>query len=167
MHLEFLYRLYPYISSIGTVSEFYYYYIQRDGAITYTFDRRLFNYIDNWNGIIKFYKDNKLYNKYKKELEYCYVRYLYATFIKRAINFDKKEYKEAVSVAKKNIKNNFPNYRKNSYFYKSIKGIYLLFFNESLSKIYYKLKHRNKKPSKIPLCIFLSIIVSCILKAFP
>ena len=128
--VEFIHRLIPYIKSIGTVKEPLYYYVQHEGSITKTFDKRLYNYIDNWNGIIDFYKENNFYNDYKKELEYCYVRYIYATFIKQATNYkDKDEYNKAVNTAIKNVKEKFPNYKKNKYFYKSIKGLYLVCFN--------------------------------------
>ena len=143
--VEFLYRLFPYIKSIGVIKEPLYYYVQRKGAITSTFDERLYHYIENWNGIIDFYKKNELYSEYKKESEYCYVRYLLATFIKSATNFGKEDYDIAVTTALKNIKNTFPNYRRNKYFYKSLKGIYLLLFNKTISKIYYKLKHKNRR----------------------
>lgn len=151
--VEFLYRLYPYIKSIGFVEGFYYNYVQRAGAITYTFDERLFHYIDNWNGIIDFYKNNNFYNDYRNELEYCYVRYLYATFIKRATNFDKYTYQEAVNKAIKNVKIAFPKYRKNKYFYKSLKGVYLILFNKLFSKLYYKFHHKTKKKNKKVLFI--------------
>jgi len=136
--VEFLYRLMPYIDSIGVARNYGYNYVQRDGAITKTFDDRLFHYIDNWNGIIKFYKDKKLYNEYYKELEYSYVRYLYATFIKAAANFkDKKMFDKAVSNAIRNVKEQFPKYRRNKYFYMSKKGIYLLLFNSKFATILY------------------------------
>ena len=137
--VEFLYRLISKVNSIGVVHEKFYNYVQREGAITKTFDNRLFHYIDNWNGILDYYKKNKIYDEYKLELEYCYVRYLYATFIKCASKFtDKKLYEEAVKRAIENVKVNFPNYKKNKYFYKSIKGLYLLTFNKLYSKILYK-----------------------------
>jgi len=137
--VEFLYRLISKVNSIGVVHEKFYNYVQRAGAITKTFDDRLFHYIDNWNGILDYYKKNKIYDEYKLELEYCYVRYLYATFIKSASNFtDKKLYEEAVNKAIENVKTNFPNYRKNKYFYKSLKGLYLLTFNKLYSKILYR-----------------------------
>ena len=139
--VEFLYRLYPYIKSIGVVNVPLYNYLQRYGAITRTFDKRLFHYIDNWNGIIKFYKDKGFYEEYKKELEYCYVRYLYATFIKRAVNFkDKKMFDESVIAAISNVAKNFPNYRKNKYFYKNLKGLYCILFNKFIANILYHLK---------------------------
>ena len=142
--VEFLYRLFPYINSIGVVKENLINYVQRDGAITKTFNDKVFDYISNWNGILDFYKENNFYNEYKLEIEYCYVRYLYATFINVASNFENKEsYKKAISLAIENVKNNFPSYKKNKYFYKSLKGIYLLLFNKLIAKLLYIKKHRK------------------------
>lgn len=136
--VEFLYRIFPYIKSIGTVNIPLINYVQRENSIIKTFDKRLYNYIDNFNGIVDFYKEKGFYNEYYKELEYVYVRYLYSTFIINATNFDKEEYNNAVKIAKANVKSNFPHYRRNMYFYHSLKGIYMLtfcFFSYNL--IYY------------------------------
>lgn len=142
--VEFIYRLIPYVNSIGFVNKELYHYVQREGAITKTFDKRLYNYIDNWNGIIDFYKNKKLYDEYKKELEYCYVRYLYATFVKQATNYnDKAEYNDAVDAAIKNVRSTFPKYRRNSYFYRNLKGFYLVCFNKLVSKLIYVVYRRK------------------------
>ena len=109
--VEFLYRLFPYIKSIGTIKKAFVNYVQRDGAITRTFDERVYNYIDNFNGIVEFYKAKSFYDEYYSELEYSYVRYLYMTFIKTACNFNKKEYKKARKLAKKNVLEKSPNYK--------------------------------------------------------
>ena len=141
--VEFLYRLLPYVKTIGVVHEHFNQYVQREGSITTTVNRKIYHYIDNWNGIIEFYKKNKLYDEYKLELEYCYVRYIYATFIKQASLYDYIDYQEAVTEAIKNVKKAFPKYRSNKYFYQSFKGIYLLLFNKTISKLVYKLKHKG------------------------
>ena len=139
--VEFLYRLFPYLNSIGIVDSIFYHYVQRKGAITKTFDERLFDYISNWNGIIDYYKKNNYYKEYYKELEYCYVRYLYATFIKQSLNYkDKKMFNKAVNKATINVKKHFPKYRKNKYFYKNLKGLYLLLFNKFTANILYIIK---------------------------
>jgi len=135
--VEFLYRLFPYINTIGTVKKPLINYVQREGAITKTFDKRLYNYIDNWNGIVEFYKKKGFYDEYKDEIEYCYCRYLLATFLKQAANFNKSDYKVAVNEALNNIKLNFPNYKKNKYLNKSFKGIYIKFFNKFFANILY------------------------------
>lgn len=142
--VEFLYRLYPYIKTIGFVNEIFNYYVQREGSITRTFDKRLLCYVDNWNGIIEFYKKNNFYDKYTNELEYVYVKYLYASFIKQTSNYkDKKMFDETVKMAKDNVKERFPKYRTNNYFYRSIKGIYLVLFNNLFANIIFYLRRRK------------------------
>ena len=64
--------------------------------------------------------------------------------VKGMINFkDYNKYKNGVELAITNVKRNFPNYRKNKYFYRSLKGIYLLLFNKCIASILYKLKSKN------------------------
>ena len=141
--VEFLYKVIPNINSMGYIEKPLYYYYQRFDSESRMFDKRIFDYIENWNGIIEYYKNLNLYNKFKLELEYCYVRYLYATFISRAATLKNKEdYKNAYNLAKVNVKNNFPHYRKNKYFYMSIKGIYLIFFNSLIAEIIYSRKRK-------------------------
>ena len=140
--VEFLYRLFPYIKSIGTIKRPFVNYVQREGAITRTFDKRVYNYIDNFNGIVEFYKSKNFYDDYYSELEYSYVRYIYMTFIKTACNFKKEEYKKACNLAKKNVLDKFPNYRHNKYI-KGLSGCYLKHFNiitQKLVYLFYNLK---------------------------
>ena len=136
--VEFMYRMLPHVKTIGVINEPYNYYLQREGSITSSVDKRIYHYIENWNGIVEYYQKNNLYDKYYQELEYSYVRYLYATFIKQASKYNYEDYQDAVTEAIKNVKKTFPKYRKNKYFYKSIKGIYLLLFNKHLATLVYK-----------------------------
>ena len=142
--VEFIYRLLPYVKSIGVVHEPFNQYLQREGSITKSADNRIYNYINNWNGIVDFYKEHNFYNKYYQELEYSYVRYLLATFIKQATIFPQEEYNIAVNKAITNVKEKFPKYRKNKYFYKSFKGIYLIMFNKLIAKLIYIYYNQNK-----------------------
>lgn len=146
--VEFLYRLFPYIKSIGTIKKSFVNYIQRDGAITRTFDERVYNYIDNFNGIVAFYKEKNFYDEYYSELEYSYVRYIYMTFIKTACNFDKKEYKKACKLAKKNVLEKFPNYKHNKYI-QGLSGFYLKHFNAITQKIVYTVYNYKNKREKL------------------
>lgn len=142
--VEFLYRLLPYVGSIGVVNKALVNYVQRDGSIMKTFDDRLFHHIDNWNGILNYYQEHGLYDEYKTELEYCYVRYLYATFMNAASNYsDKKMFSEAFAAATSNVKERFPHYRKNKYFYESLKGIYLILFCRPLVEVVLAIKKRK------------------------
>ncbi len=128
---EFLYRLYPHIQSIGTVRMPLYFYRQRPGGITGVYDDRLYQFITNFNGIIGYYRENGFYPEYRDELEYLYVRYAFATMIKRlARTNDRKLFKEGVCFAISQVRNNFPDYKKNPIFKKQgLKGRYLLYFN--------------------------------------
>ena len=141
--VELMYRMLPFIKSIGVIHEAYYQYVQREKSITNTVSLKAYDYIDNFNGILDYYKKNNLYTKYQKELEYAYVRYLYATFIKTCLAYDYDEYLKAVDATILNVCDNFSKYRCNKYFYRSFKGLYLVMFNRLLAKILYKM--RGKK----------------------
>ena len=140
--VEFLYRLFPRIKSIGVVDENLYQYVQREGAITSIFNEKIYDYIDNWNGIIDYYKKNDLFDEYKLELEYSYVRYLYATMVKGLLKWHNREkYDLGVQKAIDNVYANFPNYKKNKYIKKlNGKSLYLRYFNRSLANLMFKLK---------------------------
>lgn len=140
--VEFIYRLLPSVNSIGVVKENLYQYVQRDGAITGTFNDKIYHYIDNWNGVIDFYKKNNLFDEYKQELEYSYVRYLYATMIKSLLKWKNKEkYDIGVDWAIQNVNEQFPNYKKNKYIKKlTVKNLYLKCFNKKLANLIFKIK---------------------------
>ena len=142
--VEFLYRLFPYINNIGTVKIPLVNYVQRDGTISKTFDKRVYNYIDNWNEIIHFYKKNNFYSEFFDELEYCYVRYLFLTFIKAATHFDKTEYRTACEIARNNVIKNFPNYKKNKYL-KGLSSFYVKHFNSIFTNLIYLYYHYFSK----------------------
>ena len=114
--VRFLYMLYPRIKKIGSVHESLHNYLQRSGSLTYTYDKKLYQLIDSLDDIVSYYKKNSLYEKYYDELEYAYIRYLFATFIKRlAKTKNKVEFDKGVNFVLNKVNTNFPNYRKNKY----------------------------------------------------
>ena len=137
--MEFNLKLYPRINSIGVVKEPMYNYLQRGNSITYTYNDKLYDIITNMDTVIKYYKDNGLYEEYKEVLEYLYVRYAFATFAKRLAKCkDKKKYKEGINFAINKVNENFPEYKKNKYFNKmGIKGRYIKNFNKFIASINY------------------------------
>ena len=141
--VELGYRMLPYVNSIGVVHQPFYRYLIRTNSISNSVDPRIYHCIDNWNGILAFYKEKHLYESYREELEYCYVRYLFATFIKAAAKYDRSEYRKAVVRAINEVNTHFPSYRSNRYLNKkSIKNLYLKCFGKSLSNIIYLNVHR-------------------------
>ncbi len=142
--VEFIYRLLPNVNNIGVVDGYYYEYLQREGSITYTYNDKLYNMVDNFDSIIEYYKKNKIFDEYREELEYVCLRYSFATFIKRLAKCkDKVKYREGVDYALHKIKTNFPNYKKNKYLKKSKKGLYLKYFNRGIANIVFMIE-KNK-----------------------
>jgi len=141
--VECMYRLFPHIHSVGIVEEPFYYYIQREGSISKSTDPRIFHCVDNWNGIVDYYNRCGFMDCYREEIEYSYVRYLYATFLKASLKYDKKTYNKALQTAHCEVKKRFPKYRKNKYFYQSAKGIYCLLFSPLMGKLLYLLKGKE------------------------
>jgi len=144
--VEFLYMVYSKIKTIGVVKGSLHNYLQREGSLTYVYDKKLYQLIDAMDDVIKFYKENDLYKEYKQELEYTYVRYLYATFVKRiAKTKNKKEFNRAVNIVIEKVKKEFPDYKKN-YYLKGLKSknLYLKKFNKLLAKLVFIVSSRKK-----------------------
>lgn len=137
--MEFNLKVYPRINSIGVVKEPLYNYLQRGNSITYTYNDKLYDIITNMDTVIKYYKAQGIYEEYKEELEYLYLRYAYATFPKRLAKCkDMKKYKEGIDFAINKVHEHFPEYKKNRYFKTmGVKGKYIKNFNKFISKINY------------------------------
>lgn len=143
--VEFLYKIYSKVNKVGSVNESFYHYIQRENSLTYVYDDKIYHVIKVMDDIIKYYKENNLYDLYIDELEYSYVRYCYGTFIKRlAKTKNKKKFKEGIKFAKEKVKINFPNYKKNKYInIKNKKNKYFKHFNYLLGiLVYYREKNK-------------------------
>lgn len=143
--VEFLYKVYSRVKKVGSIQKPFYNYIQRPNSLTYVYDEKIYHAIKVADSIMDYYKKNKLFDKYRDELEYTYIRYTYGTFIKRlAKTKDKKKYNEGVKFAKEKVLENFPNYKKNKYINnKSGKSIYFKHFNKLIANIIYY-KERNQ-----------------------
>ncbi len=143
--VEFIYRLLPSLTKVGVVDGYYYNYFQRKGSITYSYNHKLYDLVANMDSIVTFYQEQNLLEFYYEEIEYTYVRYLYATFIRRLAKMkDKKEFKKGVSYVIKKVKENFPQYKKNPYLSLSKKGNYLKHFNSFIASLVY-LIDKNKE----------------------
>lgn len=138
--VEFIYRLLPLVSKLTYIDGYYYNYYQREGSITYTYNSKLYDLVDNLNGLVDYYKNNHLYHEYHDELEYFYVRYSYATFIKRLAKMkDRREYNKGVNTVISNVNKYFPSYRDNKYLVGK-KGLYLKCFNKLVAMAVYMIE---------------------------
>lgn len=143
--VEFLYMVYSKVKKIGVIKEPLHNYLQREGSLTYVYDKKLYQLIDAMDDILDYYRKNKIFNEYREELEYTYVRYLFATFIKRiAKTRNKLEFNKAVDFVINKVNKEFPNYKKNKYLKSGLKGIYLKNFNKLLSKLVFMISKPEK-----------------------
>lgn len=144
--LEFMLKLYPSINSIGVVKKPLYNYLQRKNSITYTYNNKLYDIINNMESVLAFYKQNGKYEEYKSELEYLYVRYAFATFPKRLAKCKSKtEYKIGIDYAFSKVNEYFPEYKKNKYLRKiSAKSLYIKNFSKFISNINYYIQNMKK-----------------------
>ena len=144
--LEFMLKVYPSLNSIGVVKNPLYNYLQRKNSITYTYNDKLYDIINNMESVISFYKGKGIYEEYKDELEYLYTRYAFATFPKRLAKCGNKEkYKKGIDYAFCKVNAVFPNYKKNYYLKKiGIKGWYIKHFNKALSHVNYIAQNMKK-----------------------
>lgn len=135
----FCYEMMPKIQSIGVVEKPFYHYIQRPKSVTYTYNDKLYDLFTVMDTILKYYKEQGIYEQYKDVLEYEYVRYIYATFIRRlAKSKDKTIFKKGVEEALKQVKKHFPEYKNNPYIRKmKPKSLYLRYFNPILANWIY------------------------------
>lgn len=83
--LEFFLKLLPYLNKISYINKYFVHYTQREDSISNTQTEKtgdIFKILDN---IFDFYKEQNLYNKYKKELKYMSRRILLGSSMKRIL----------------------------------------------------------------------------------
>ncbi len=137
--VEFFYKILPKLNKIELINEPLIHYIQRDNSITFVQNERtqeIFPILDN---VIKYYKENSLYEKYKNELEYMYIRILFGSSLKRMCKIQDKILRDKLLKQTINtVYSTFPNWKKNIILKKSkgLKNIYLRSINRFTYRIY-------------------------------
>lgn len=137
--VEFFYKMVPYYNKVSFVKEPLIHYIQRSSSISNTQNERtkeIFTIMDN---VIKYYKENNLYEEYKTELEYTYTRLLLCSSLFRITKIeDAKIRKQLLNETWTRLNNEFPNWKKNEILKKdkSAKNFYMKTVNKFTYKIY-------------------------------
>ena len=81
--MEFFYKLLPHLNKISYINKYFVHYTQREDSITNKQTQKvedIFKILDN---IFDYYIDQKLYNRYEKELKYMSRRILLGSSLKR------------------------------------------------------------------------------------
>lgn len=137
--VEGFYKILPYIKTVSYIRKPFIHYIQRQGSISNSQNKRneeIFTVLDN---VIDYYKNKNLYDEFKNELEFVYTRYLLCSSFLRIVKIkDKKIKKELLNKTWENLNTKFPNWRKNKILTKnkSLKNLYIKSVNKFTFKIY-------------------------------
>lgn len=137
--VEFFYKLVPYINNVSFVKEPLYYYMQRNTSIANTQNEKNADIFIALNNVIKYYKENGLYNEYKEELEYTYTRLLLCSSLKRISKVKNKNIrKQLLNQTWIELNENFPYWKENKILNtnKSKKNKYMLSMNRVSYRIY-------------------------------
>lgn len=125
---EFFCELIPYIEKIGHVSEAFVYYVQREGSIANTQGEKTAQIFKIMTNIISYYKNKNIFEEFKDELEYLFVKILFGSSMERISRISDLHYRnkllyETIDLVEKT----FPNWKKNKYIYKSMnpRNIYM------------------------------------------
>lgn len=114
--VDWCYKLLANTSSFGTVNKCLYHYIQRKNSIANTQNERVRDIFIVLDNTINYYKEKGLYDKYKEELEYIYMRYIFGSSFKRVVKIkDKELMNQILDESYNNLITRFPNYKNNKY----------------------------------------------------
>lgn len=137
--VEGFYKILPYIKKVAFVRKCFIHYVQRQGSISNTQNRRneeIFTVLEN---VINYYKTNNIYDEFQEELEYVYTRYLLCSSFLRIVRIkDKTTKKELLNKTWYNLNSNFPNWKKNKILLqtKTLKNFYIRSINKRTFKVY-------------------------------
>ena len=136
--IEFFYKLLPYINNSSLIPDKFYHYMQRENSIINKQNEKTADVFIILNNIINFYKKNNLFDNYKEELEYLYIRFLLGSSFLRIVKIkDKKIKKELLNKTINELYLVFPNWKKNKLLkIKTKKNMYYKTINKFTFKLY-------------------------------
>lgn len=139
--VDWCYKLLANVSTFSSVHKCLYHYIQRNNSIANTQNERVRDIFTVLNNTIFYYKEKGIYDKFKDELEYIYMRYIFGSSFKRVVKIkDKTLRKQILDESYNNLLSNFPNYKDNKYL-KAKKGFKNTYF-KLMNKFTYKLSSK-------------------------
>lgn len=137
--VEFYCKLVPHIQSYAYVDAACIYYVQRNDSINNKQTLKALNILQVLQNISDYYKEQGLYEDYKEELEFFYIRILLCSSLSRICRIPKKEERKyALNENWKMLYDNFPYWHKNKYL-KSLhtpKGLFMKSINRVTYKFY-------------------------------
>ncbi len=145
--VEFTYKLIPFLEKVSFLKEPCIHYVQREGSISNSQNERTKEIFQVLDHVTKDYQEKGIYEEYKKELEYVYVRYAFCSSFLRMVKISDKEIRERVlQETWGKVNKEFPNWKKNEILRnkKSGKNLYMRSLNPVTFKIYSSLFSKIK-----------------------
>ena len=137
--VEFTYKLIPYLDKVSFLKKPCVHYIQREGSISNNQNERNKEIFDVLEHVIDFYKENDLYEEYKDELEYIYIRYAFCSSLLRIVKIkDEFVQRKLLDLTWEKVNTTFPEWKKNPVLKskKDLKSIYLKTINKFTFEMY-------------------------------
>lgn len=137
--VEFTYKLIPYLDKVSFLKKPCVHYIQREGSISNNQNERNKEIFDVLEHVIDFYKENDLYDEYKDELEYIYIRYAFCSSLLRTVKIkDEFVQRKLLDLTWEKVNTTFPEWKKNPVLKskKDLKSIYLKTINKFTFEMY-------------------------------
>lgn len=136
--IEFFYKLVPYFDKTDLLDNIFYHYMQRGNSIINEQNEKTGDIFIILNNLITFYKNNNLYEKYKENIEYLFIRILMGSSLKRISKIkNKKIRKKLLYKSITELYSNFPFWKDNKLLkIKNKKNIYYKSINKFTYKIY-------------------------------
>ena len=137
--VEFTYKLVQFIEKVSFLKKPCVHYIQREGSISNSQNERTKEIFDVLDNVIDYYKEKGIYETYKEEIEYIYVRYAFCSSLLRIVKIEDVALQEKLlNLTWEKVNTNFPNWKRNSILKKGkgLKNLYLKTINQFTYNIY-------------------------------
>lgn len=137
--VEFTYKLIPYLDKVSFLKKPCIHYIQREGSISNVQNEGTKEIYSVLEHVVDFYREKGIYEQYKEELEYIYIRFLLCSSLLRMTKIPQKQVRKKILTENWTKLNKiYPNWKKNKILKerKSIKNLYIRSVNKITYKIY-------------------------------
>lgn len=112
--VEFTYKLVPFINKVSFVKKLCVHYVQREGSISNSQNERTKEIFEVLENVINFYKEKEIYDKFKTQLEYLYVRYAFCSSLLRIVKIQDETVQEnLLNLTWQNVNEKYPNWKQN------------------------------------------------------
>ena len=147
---SFLYKISPFIKKWSYIDQAFVHYRQTTGSITHNHNDRVKDMIFVFNDLLEFYQGRNLFETYKEELEYLFIRFFLGnSFLRTCQIKDASDRKKTLDLSYRILNDNFPNWKNNPYLNQSgLKNKYYKTVNQLTYPIYafiFTLIYRFKK----------------------